>query len=72
MSNHNHKHDHCCKHRVIAYCEVCKVAYCKECGKEWRDYPSYWTQPWSYTTPMITPFYTTTCGDTFQINDHNH
>ena len=51
-----HKHKHC--HHVMQYCEVCDVAYCEKCGKEWgnRPYYPYWGT------------YTYTVKDTGQTN----
>ena len=42
-----HKHDSC-KHRRIEYCNVCSVAYCLKCGKEWRE--QIWTYAYPYTS----------------------
>ena len=44
-----HKHEHCCKHSNLAYCEVCRVVYCKDCGKEWIE-KTYWTYSNVYST----------------------
>jgi hypothetical protein len=79
MSKHHH-HD-CCEHEDLAYCKVCKVAYCKDCGKEWRDNPGYslyphWPNTWE--TPTVT--WGNTCGTlttadtngTTVTTGHNH
>jgi len=68
MSKHNHHHN-CCRHKNLGYCEVCKVAYCKDCGKEWRDNTGYWTYPGTWTAPTITY---TTCGEYVAGQDYNH
>jgi len=43
----NNKHDHSeeCKHLNLEYCPVCKVAYCKDCGKEWVEPQNTWAYP---------------------------
>jgi len=58
-----------CKHEDVKYCQECQLAYCEDCGKEWKEYYT-WTDcptvmpyyPYSYDTyPQWT--YTTTTGD---------
>lgn len=34
--SHDH-HGHCCEHKAVRYCRVCKAVYCLDCGKEWRN-----------------------------------
>lgn len=49
-------HTHCCCDHVLAYCQVCDVAYCTKCGREW--YAHRWTyhhNDWvKYVEPTIT------------------
>ena len=37
---HNHNHNHCS--HMVKYCQICDVAYCSKCGKEWRNGPQYY------------------------------
>jgi hypothetical protein len=37
MDRHEHKE---CEHK-LDYCKVCRVAYCKLCGKQWYEYVYY-------------------------------
>ena len=38
-------HNHIkCEHDV-KYCEVCDVAYCEKCGKQWHSYTMTYTYP---------------------------
>ena len=53
MSHDHHKLCHCCEHKAVAYCKVCKVVYCLDCKREWRDVPyKYYprTYPCTYGT----------------------
>jgi hypothetical protein len=48
----DHVHHHCeCDHGEVKYCKTCKVAYCRRCGKEWRD-TSTWTPTWLYSNQL--------------------
>ena len=53
--SHEH-HEHCCEHDDLRYCKVCRVVYCKGCGKEWRNKNWYNTYPpypqWTYTVSL--------------------
>lgn len=40
-SRHDHV-QHTCKHEHLAYCDTCKLVYCRDCGKEWREYGQAW------------------------------
>lgn len=72
------KHDHhnCCAHENLAYCKVCDVVYCEDCGREWpsREVCAY--PQWSWTTTSI-PFNSgSTVPDAAPIyvgpHDHKH
>lgn len=44
MNNHEHTE---CEHEM-AYCKVCKIPYCKKCGKEWMEKSyTYTANPWN-------------------------
>jgi hypothetical protein len=65
-------HKHC--HHVMQYCEVCDVAYCEKCGKEWRNTPKYYWYP--YQTYVSGGSYKTTAVDYSDNSDsvkaHSH
>lgn len=50
MSGHHH-HRCDCAHQSVKYCKACLVAYCLDCGKEWRD-SSTWTPTWTYSNAL--------------------
>ena len=64
-----HNHHHCeCEHENVKYCKCCKVVYCKDCNKEWKDYSGWtWTYP-SYTSPSL--YGAASCG-TITTTDSN-
>jgi len=62
MHQHHEHHEHCCKHENVKYCVVCKVVYCKGCGKEWRGNPYNWYYPNYPYTYTIGPCSTTISG----------
>jgi len=43
-----HEHEHECQHRNVKYCSKCSLVYCKDCGKEWQEYYTYY-HPWTGT-----------------------
>lgn len=51
-----HQHQHCCQHPNIEHCPICDVAYCVDCGEEWKknDYNTLTT-----TNPIYFPSTTT-------------
>lgn len=50
-----HDHPHCCAHNNLRYCQVCRLVYCLDCRKEWREGASAWIYQGQYP-------YTTTIG----------
>ena len=52
---HDHKHNHC-QHERLAYCAVCDVVYCLDCGREWVK---QWVT-WTYGTESLQPLQPTT------------
>jgi hypothetical protein len=76
---HNHCHSSCI-HLSLAYCAVCDVAYCKNCGREWGSrwrfthLPSTWdTGTWTTSTEGAVE--TTVSNDTAEVvytNIHDH
>ncbi len=74
MNNHEHTE---CEHEM-AYCKVCKIPYCKKCGKEWQEktYTST-TNPWVSGGLTLCGQTTVTgggspqdCGTTLTIHTH--
>lgn len=62
-----HSHEHCCEHKNLKYCNVCKVVYCVDCKKEWKE--GYWWYPNYYPLyPLYTATPTITSGSTYSIN----
>lgn len=55
-------HDHCCEHKNLKYCGVCKVVYCTNCKKEWVE-KYHWTLAYPQTT-----WYGTACGS-YKLGD---
>jgi len=43
---HTHKH---CLHTTLKYCNICDVAYCANCGKEWGQNNWYYNYPYTIT-----------------------
>ena len=64
MQNHDHSEE--CKHLNLEYCPVCRVAYCKDCGKEWVEQQNTWIYPAGLGTGTTAPggavTYTAVCG----------
>jgi len=58
---HNHNHESHCKHEM-AHCEVCDIAYCKLCQKEWGRKYSFWSYPYT-TSPWYGTGYGTVSND---------
>ena len=60
---HNHEH---CNHK-LAYCQICDVAYCEKCGKEWGS--KYYYYPYRWNTYTVTYDYS---SDNTGNNVHTH
>jgi len=60
----DHVHHSCeCDHGEVKYCATCKVAYCRRCGKEWRD-TNTWMPTWTYSNTLGQPLTTGTYPNT--------
>ncbi len=60
-----HNHDHC--EHEMAFCKECNVAYCKKCGKEWKEQTWTWFPYQPSTTPGV--FYRDASPTAFESND---
>jgi len=74
----SHEHcGHCCEHKAVKFCKICKVVFCLDCKKEWRDNPFYyspWTYPYTVTTspPNITYTVSGATTDAVVVGPCNH
>jgi len=66
----SHNHNHCCEHKSVEYCKVCRVVHCLNCKQEWGRYTSNYNWDWYYK-----PIYTTGGlqwgTNTAQLNDEH-
>lgn len=72
MRKHDH-HNHC-SHNNLAYCPICDVVYCRDCGKEWgkRFYGYRWVYPYWEPTTVSTSWGGTADDDqTITVHAHN-
>jgi hypothetical protein len=75
MQNHDHSEE--CKHLNLEFCPVCRIPYCKDCGKEWGEQQNTWVYPTvpgsiTYTAGTVN---TTGCGSngpSSSVSFHNN